>query len=397
MTASLSLRQAQAVALRAQGFGDRSLRRPVDVLDRLGVVQLDSVNVLARTHDIVPFSRIGPYPLAKMYQAIYAGRRGFEYWGHEASWLPIDLYRHFHFRRQWFRVREGWRGTFRPQHQELYDHIRGRIEVEGPLGSVAFEDDRPERGTWWDWKPAKRALEDLFACGELTSAGRTAGFARLYELSERYLPPGLDGSDPGEAESMRVLLRRSIGALGVATALDAADYYRLNSHRWRPILSELAASGEVVELAVEGWRGPAYALPGALAGSLRLPRHRPTFLSPFDNLIWFRPRDERLFDFHYRIEIYTPAPKRQFGYYVLPLLAGGALVGRADLKIERKERRLRCHALYLHDGATPSDAAEALRSLAAHLGAETIALDRVEPAAWASEVGRLLTQSGHVT
>ncbi|HEY3108441.1 MAG TPA: crosslink repair DNA glycosylase YcaQ family protein, partial [Chloroflexota bacterium] len=137
--------------------------------------------------------------------------------------------------------------------------------------------------------------------------------------------------------------------------------------------------------------------PTALAGALRLPRHRPTFLSPFDNLIWFRPRDERLFDFHYRIEIYTPAPKRQFGYYVLPLLAGGALVGRADLKIERKERRLRCHALYLHDGATPSDAAEALRSLAAHLGAETIALDRVEPAAWASEVGRLLTQSGHVT
>jgi uncharacterized protein len=390
LTASLPLRQARAAALRAQGFVDRSLRRPVDVLDRLGVIQLDSVNVLARTHDIVPFSRIGPYPLADMYRAIYTERRGFEYWGHEASWLPIDLYRHFDFKREWFRVREGWRGTFRPQFQELYDHIRARILAEGPLGSVAFEDDRPERGTWWDWKPAKRALEDLFACGDLTSAGRTAGFARLYELPERYLPPGLDGPGPDRAESLRALLRRSIGALGVATALDAADYYRVNRHTWRPVLNDLLASGEVVELAVEGWRAPAYALPGALGGSLRVPRHRPTFLSPFDNLIWFRPRDERLFDFHYRIEIYTPAPKRQFGYYVLPLLAGGRLVGRADLKMERKERRLRCHALYLNDEGRPEDAAEALRSLAAHLGAETVAVDRVEPVGVAGEVERLL-------
>jgi uncharacterized protein YcaQ len=387
---ALSVGQARAAALRAQGFGDRSLRRPVEVLDRLGVIQLDSVNVLARTHDIVPFSRIGPYPLATMYQAIYAGRRGFEYWGHEASWLPIDLYRHFAFRRQSFRVREGWRGTFRPEFQQLYDHIQQRIQVEGPLGSVAFEDDRPVRGTWWDWKPAKRALEDLFACGDLTSAGRTAGFARLYELPARYLPPVVDGSDPGEVESLRTLLRRSIGALGVATALDAADYYRLNRYRWRPVLSDLVASGEVVELAVEGWRGPAYALPSTLEGSLRLPRHRPTFLSPFDNLIWFRPRDERLFDFHYRIEIYTPAPKRQYGYYVLPLLAGGRLCGRADLKMERKERRLRCHALYLHDDAFPADAADALRSLATHLGAETLAVDRVEPPGLATELARLL-------
>jgi uncharacterized protein YcaQ len=390
VTAALSLRQARAVALRAQGFGDRSLRRPVDVLDRLGVIQLDSVNVLARTHDIVPFSRIGPYALPAMYGAVYADRRGFEYWGHEASWLPIDLYRHFDFRRRLFRERETWRGTFRSTFQPLYDHIRERIRTEGPLGSVAFEDDRSERGTWWDWKPAKRALEDLFACGDLTSAGRTAGFARLYELPERYLPPALDGPDPGTSESLRVLLRRSLAALGVATALDASDYFRLKGHPWRAVLADMVASREAVELRVEGWGQPAYALPGALEGSLRLPRHRPTFLSPFDNLVWFRPRDERMFDFHYRIEIYTPAPKRQFGYYVLPLLAGGALVGRADLKMERRERRLRCHALYLHADALPADAAAALLSLATHLGAESIAVDRVEPAAWASEIARLL-------
>jgi uncharacterized protein YcaQ len=361
VTAALSLRQARAVALRAQGFGDRSLRRPVDVLDRLGVIQLDSVNVLARTHDIVPFSRIGPYALPAMYGAVYADRRGFEYWGHEASWLPIDLYRHFDFRRRLFRERETWRGTFRSTFQPLYDHIRERIRTEGPLGSVAFEDDRSERGTWWDWKPAKRALEDLFACGDLTSAGRTAGFARLYELPERYL---------------RVLLRRSLAALGVATALDASDYFRLKGHPWRAVLADMVASREAVELRVEGWGQPAYALPGALEGSLRLPRHRPTFLSPFDNLVWFRPRDERLFDFHYRIELYTPAAKRRFGYYVLPFLHNGRLVGRVDLKSDRAAGTLLVHGAYAEQPekgeAFAASLANELRRLAGWLALEEI-------------------------
>jgi hypothetical protein len=383
--AELTLEQARALALRAQGFGDPSLRTPVAVLDRLGVIQLDSVNVLARTHDLVPFSRLGPSSTTSMYDQIYRRKRGFEYWGHEASWLPIDLYRHFHFRRQWFRVREGWRGTFRPQFQELYDHIRERIREEGPLGSVAFADDRPERGTWWDWKPAKRALEDLFACGELTSGGRSNGFARLYELPERYLPPDLDRSDPGEHASMKHLLKRSIGALGVGTASDAADYYRVNSHKWRPALDELVACGEVVEVAVKGWKGPAYALSATLDGPLTRPRHRPTFLTPFDNLIFFRPRTERLFDFHYRISIYTPAEQRVHGYYVLPLLVKGELVGRADLKLDRKAKVLRCHALFLEHPSPrrtaehAKAAGEALRSLATHLGAESISIDRVDP------------------
>src|SRR5919197_3345622 len=159
---TLSGRQARALALRAQGFGDRDLakrcrRDPAAMLDRLGAIQLDSVSVVVRPQDVVPFSRTGSYDVAAMYRAVYEERRGFEYWGHEASWLPIDLYRHFHFRRGWFRVREGWRGTFRPTFRPLYDHIRERILVEGPLGSAAFEEDRPERGSWWDRKPAKQA------------------------------------------------------------------------------------------------------------------------------------------------------------------------------------------------------------------------------------------------
>lgn len=360
------------------------------MLDRLGVIQLDSVNVLARSHDLVPFSRLGPCSVDSPAEQIYRRKRGFEYWGHEASWLPIDLYRHFGFRRAWFRERArarvpDWRCTFRPQHQELHDRIHARIREEGPLSSAAFADDRPGRGTWWDWTPAKRALEDLFACGELTAGGRTRGFARLYDLPERYLPADLDRADPGEHASLRHLLRRAIGALGIATALDAADYYRVNPHQWRPALDDLVASGEVVPVAVEGWTAPAYALPARLDGPLIRPRHRPTFLSPFDNLIFFRPRAERLFGFHYRISIYTPAAQRIHGYYVLPLLARGELVGRADLKLDRKQRLLRCPALFLEcarPGALAEHAravADALRSLATHLGADAIVVERSEP------------------
>lgn len=376
---ALSIQQARALALRAQGFGDRSLRKPVDVLDRLGVIQLDSVNVVARTHDLVPFSRIGAHDLSAMYEAIYRKKRGFEYWGHEASWLPMDTLPYFRSRMARFREDpRNWRGTFRADHEPLYQAIMDRIHLEGPLGSAAFEDTRPQRGTWWDWKPAKRALEDLFACGELTSGGRTVGFARLYELPERYFPPGLD-DDPGPDATARYLTKRAIAALGVATGMDAADYYRQRTPHWRAQLKQLISDGEVVELKVAGWKPPAYALPAALAGSTRTPKHRPTFLTPFDNLIWSRDRTERLFGFHYRISIYTPAAQRVHGYYVLPLLASGQLGGRADLKLERKEKLLRCRALFF-EGASPEDAASALRDLARHLQAERVVVEKVEPA-----------------
>ncbi|HVG97975.1 MAG TPA: crosslink repair DNA glycosylase YcaQ family protein [Chloroflexota bacterium] len=349
---------------------------PVDVLDRLGAIQLDSVNAVARSQELVPAARLGPCSLAEMLHEIYARRRGFEYWGHAASWLPMAEYRYFLPRMAHYRERHR---DYREEHAVLLGEILARIRDEGPLGAAAFEDPRPGRGTWWDWKPAKRALEVLFAGGELSCAGRTAGFARLYDLTERVLPAGLDTSLPDARETARRLLRRAIAALGVATALEAADYFRLTLRDCRPALTDLLDAGEVVPVAVEGWTAAALTLPAALAGPEAPPAHRPAFLSPFDNLIWERGRTERLFDFHFRLELYTPQARRPFGYYVLPLLADGRLAGRADVKLVRgPAARLRVHRLRL-EGATPGAAATAVADLAAHLGAAGVLLERVEP------------------
>jgi uncharacterized protein YcaQ len=277
---------------------------------------------------------------------------------------------------------------FRTSHGDLLAHVLDRVRAEGPLGSAAFEDPRPQRGTWWDRKPAKRALEVLFASGRLMCAGRTAGFARLYDLPERVLPPALETADPGPAAATGYLLRRSVGALGIATAAEAADYFRLRPADWRPALAALLQNGDVLPVAVEGWTEPALVLPAALAGPLDEPAHRPTFLSPFDNLIWERGRTERLFGFRFRLELYVPEAQRPFGYYVLPLLDQGQLVGRADVKLERRQKLLRVRRLRL-EGASPEAAVAALRHLAAHLEADSIAVERVEPESFAEVVQRL--------
>jgi uncharacterized protein YcaQ len=404
--ATLSLQQAQAIALRAQGFGDRELvrqcrRDPAAMLDYLGAIQLDSVSVVVRPQDVVPFSRTGTYDVAAMYDTIYTQRRGFEYWGHEASWLPMGDYRYFRPRMAKFQAHDWWQRQL-GEYASVAAEVLERIRKDGPVSSADFADNRPHRraglhtlglgGNWWDRKPAKRALEILFASGELMCAGRTAGFARIYDLPERILPQGLDTSDPGESAAVRFLLRRAIAALGIATGPEAARYYLLHRHdakAWRPALADLVASGEVVQVQVQGWREPGLAVPAALNGPLRLPAHQPTFLSPFDNLIWERDRIERTFGFRYRIEIYTPAPKREYGYYVLPRLAHGQFVGRADFKLDRKAGTLRALALYL-EGAEPEETAAAVTDLAAHLGATSVVVERCEPAAMQEAVARLL-------
>lgn len=376
---ALSATQARSLALRAQGFGATrvtglSARRPIGVLDHLGVLQLDSVSVLARPQDLVPASRIGPYSVQQMHQSVYAGRRGFEYWGHAASWLPMEDYRYYgfrrsHLRRTWLEPAERLRDVAR--------HVLERIRAEGPLPASSFGPEAgagETRGVWWDWKPAKDALERLFAAGEVMCARRNAGFARLYELPERVLPPGLDVSDPGVEASVRYLLRKAAGALGVATGAEASDYFRLRGAPWRQALRDLVDAREVVRVAVDGWKEPGYALPAALEGPLSVPAHRPALLSPFDNLIWHRDRVERVFGFHYRISIYTPRAARTHGYYVLPLLVRGHLGGRADLKIDRKQARLIVNGLWLEGphAATPDEADSALHDLARHLGAREV-------------------------
>jgi uncharacterized protein len=384
--ASLSADEARALALQAQGFGAAWSGEPIAVLDHLGAIQLDSVNVLARSHELVPFSRVGPTSLAAIQRSIYSEKRGFEYWGHAASWLPIELYRFFLPRMAFYRER--WL-HFLDEHGDLHQAVLERIRAEGPLTGIDFEDPRSQRGTWWDWKPAKLALEYLFASGELMCLSRTAGFARRYDLPERVLPPGLDLGDPGRAEAARQLLRRAVVALGIGTGPELADYYRIRPEEWRPALRDLIASGDVVEVAVEGWPAPGLVAPTALSGRLSSPEHRPVLLSPFDNLIWVRDRVERLFGFHYRIEIYIPEPKRHFGYYVLPLLVRGRLAGRADLKLDRSAGVLRIRGIWL-DGASPDEAASALRDLATHLGARSIRIERVEPTDQSGQLARLV-------
>jgi uncharacterized protein YcaQ len=379
MRASLSAEEARGLALRAQGFGDPSIVEPMDVLERLGAIQLDSVNILARNHLLVPFARIGPYSTADLHASIYTERRGFEYWGHMASWLPIHEYRYFLPRMA--RMREstrGWWGRIRAEHAEIYPVVLDRVRAEGPLGAAAFDDPRGGRGTWWDWKPAKLVLEDLLDQGLLMCTARTPGFARLYDLTERVLPPGLDTSVPSQTEASRHLLLRGLRALGVATANEMADYYRLKpGEDLKAGLGALRAESDVVEVDVEGWRAPAYATLAALQGELSVPEHRPTFLAPFDNLLWERDRVERIFGFRYRVEIYVPQPKRQYGYFVLPLLAHGQLGGRADLKLDRKAGVLRVLGLWL-EGGEPPEAQSALEDLARYLGAREIEMPGID-------------------
>lgn len=380
---TLSAREARALFLRAQGFGGRrSTSRPADLLDHLAAIQLDSVNVLARNHELVPFARLGPFDLARLTRALYHEGRGFEYWAHEASWLPLREYRYLLPRMEHRRaVPRGWWKRVREEHAALYEPVLERIRAEGPLTAADFDDPRANRGTWWDWKPAKLVLEDLFDQGLLMVRDRVRGFTRLYDLPERVLPASLDTSHPGDADATRHLLLRGFRAMAFATGAEAADYFRLKPDRWRPALRTLLESGAIVPVSVEGARlsAPVYAVPEALASiPARFPRHRPTFLAPFDNLIWERGRVERLFGFRYRVEIYVPEPKRQYGYYVLPLLVRGSLRGRADARLDRKAsagRVLRVRTLWL-EGAEPAEAEAALVDLAAHLGAADVQVER---------------------
>lgn len=397
-TQALAIREARALALRAQGIGrwpNRPRRAALRaLLQRLGAIQLDSVNAVARSHELVPFSRLGPYQVAELYQVVYRERRAFEYWAHAMSWVPIEELRYFLLRMERFRAQpRGWWGDVRARFPALYPLVLERIRAEGPLAASDFEDTRASRGAWWDLKPAKLVLEDLFDQGVLMVADRRAGFQRVYDLAERVLPAGLDLRRPSDEEAARYLLLRAARALGIGTARDLADYFRLSPQERRLGLTALLEDGCLERVAVEGWREPAYVPADALHQPLRRPRHRPVLLSPFDPLVWERSRAVRFFDFDYRLEIYTPQARRRYGYYVLPLLADGALIGRVDARHERAARLLRAPAVHLEPGVDDTAApafASALRDLAAFLGAERIILERAEPAWLLAPLRRLL-------
>jgi uncharacterized protein len=399
MAASLTLDQARRIALAAQGLaapGRRATGGPAALraaLDRLGAIQIDSINVVARNHELVLAARAGAHDPAAFERLVYRRHAGFEYWGHAASFLPIGHYRLFLPRmRRMAATTRGWWGDVRRRHADLYGPVLDRIRAEGPLAASAFRDPSGKRrGTWWDWAPAKHVLEDLFDQGTVLVHDRV-NFERRYDLAERVLPAGLDTSEPTAAEAARSLTVLAAGALGVGTAADLADYFRLRPEEARPALAEAVGAGLLEEVAVDGWAKPAYLVPGT-----RVPRrrdHPPVLLSPFDSLIWSRERTQRLFGFRYRLEVYVPAARRVYGYYTMPVLHGGELVARVDPKHDRASGRLLLRALHLEDGGAAAEAvaatAVAATRLAAHLGADRVEAGDGMPRRLARELGAAL-------
>ena len=382
---SLSLAQARRIALAAQGFTDpapagvptaRHLRR---VVGRTGLLQMDSVNVLQRAHYLPLYSRLGAYPVALLDRAAYQRPRTlFEYWGHEASLIPVELQPALRWRMAAWRE-QAWGGMRRiaEEQPELVDWVRDEVRDSGPLTAAEIERDEPrDKSNWgWNWSSVKRALEYLFWAGEVTAARRNTAFARVYDLPERVLPRAvLDAPTPTDAEAMRTLVMVAARALGVAAELELRDYFRLPVAGARAAVASLVADGSLLPVSVESWRQPAYLHPEA-----KLPRwvRGDRLVSPFDPLIWERARTERLFHFTYRIEIYVPAPQRVHGYYVLPFLQGDRFTARVDLKADRKAGILRVPAAWAEPGvdraATAHALAAELRRLAGWLGLSDVA------------------------
>jgi uncharacterized protein YcaQ len=374
---------ARRIALAAQGFGERRGALPAldrrhlkRFLSRNGLLQIDSVNVLVRAHYMPVFSRMGAYPLGLIDDNARGKKRVmFEYWAHEASLLPVELQPLMRWRME--RAERGERvysglARFAAERAGFVEQVLCEIDRRGALAASDFEGGKGQ-GSWWGWSEAKHALEWLFWTGRITTAERRASFERVYDLTERVLPAAiLSMPTPSANEAQRELLRISARALGVATAADLRDYFRLPAEDMKARIAELVEAGDIVPVRVEGWSQQAYLDPAA-----RRPRRieARALLSPFDPLVWERSRAERLFGFHYRIEIYTPAERRVHGYYVLPFLLGEGIAARVDLKADRQAGVLRVMAAHreLHAPAHTAEAlAEELALMAGWLGLERI-------------------------
>ena len=384
MTLELDRAQARRIALAAQGFADRrhavpTLRGVSRVLGRTGVLQIDSVNVLQRAHYMPLYSRMGPYDDALLRRAAeLAPRRIVEYWAHVAAFMPVELWPHMQHRMRHYRERGHEWGAMRHD-PALVASLLDEVRERGASTARDLDDGLPRAKThWgWNWSASKKALEYLFATGELAVAGRNSAFERLYDLPERVLPAAvLAQPAPRDADAHIELVRRAARSHGIATEPCLRDYYRMHHGQSRPAVAALVVAGELLPVRIEGWDRPAY-----LYRDARLPRRieARALLSPFDPLVWERQRTERLFDFHYRIEIYVPEHLRRHGYYVLPFLLGERIVARVDLKADRRQGVLvvrSAHAEAEAPESTPSELGAELRQLAAWLGLPGIRVER---------------------
>ncbi len=382
----LSPRKARRIALGAQGFadplpgGEPTARHMMRVFGRVGLVQIDSVNVLTRSHYLPFFSRLGTYDQGLLERLAQGRRRRlFEYWGHEASFIPVEHEPDLRWRMARAKRGEGIYGglaRFAEEHPDYIAAVLDEIRERGPLSAGELSEGGRGTGAWWGWSDGKRALEFLFWAGEITTA-RRRNFERLYDLRERVLPPEILATPtPDDAAAQRGLLRVAIRALGVATASDLRDYFRLPAADAALRIAEMVEEGDLLPAQVEGWKPEAYLDPAAKVPRVR---DRAALLSPFDSLVWERPRAERLFGFRYRLEIYTPAEKRLHGYYVLPFLLGDRIAARICLKADRQSGVLRANASHLEEGADAGETSERLAAelfrMAAWLGLADVAVE----------------------
>ena len=377
---SLTLAEARRIALAAQGFTGKKPSGRIDarhfdrLLRHIKLLQLDSVNVAVRAHYMPAFSRLGPYPREHLDDYAYRKSRLFEGWGHVASLLPVEHYPLLRHRMETARPWPRLEGLIQEQRAYI-DSVRDQVATGGPLTVSDLDDGGDRNGPWWGLSRGKVALEWLFHNGTLAGT-RTGNFTRVYDLAERVIPPQfLDLPALPRADAQREMLRLASEALGVGTLADLADYYRIKVPEARPRLRELVEEGLLHEIDVEGWPLVAY-----IHKDARLPRRSgaTAIISPFDSLVWFRDRTERLFEFLYRIEIYVPKPKRLYGYYVYPFLHNGELVARVDLKADRSNGVLLVQAAYLEKGRDAGEVSTALarelQSMADWLGLRHVAV-----------------------
>lgn len=379
MTRTLTAGQARRLAIAAQGLdrprpsspGRRHFRT---LVDRLGVIQIDSVNVVARSHYLPPFARLGGYDPQVLDQAAW-GRKPelFEYWGHMASFMPLDLQPQLRWRMDWYAERYRKRGIS-PQMHAMANRVLAEIRDRGAVTGGDFAEEKRTAG-WWNWSVGKHTLEWLFATGVITTSTRVR-FERHYDLTERVIPAEvLNRPTPSPVEAVKALILVGARAMGVATFADLKDYFRTPPDLSRAALAELVEAGALEPVTVRGWDRPAYLDPSARLSRRSCPG---ALLSPFDNLIWFRERTERLFGARFRIEIYVPEDLRVHGYYVLPFLLGESIAARVDLKSDRKAGVLRVQAAHLEPGGDEADVADALaaelEALAGFLGLSGVAV-----------------------
>lgn len=403
---TLSAAQARRIALAAQGFGgtrpaSAGTRQVNLALARMKTLQIDSVNVFARSHYMPLFSRLGLYDTAALDRLVFARKAPYvEYWAHVAALIPAADWNLFRFRMDDLRAKYGTKEDSWPVvHADVVEWVRGELAARGPLRPAQIEHDAKEarRGPWWDWDVVKNALEHLWLFGEVAIAGRR-GFERTYALAEHVIPADVLANPVPRAQAIYELVRRASVAYGVATASDIADYWRIKD---RPAvmaaIADLEEAGELLPVQVEGWLSAGRPAKAWLHRDAALPRRieAAAILTPFDPVVWFRDRAERLFGFEYRIEIYTPAPQRRYGYYSLPVLIGDDLVGRVDLKADRARSTLLVQSAWWEQGRPPDAPARLAGQL--RLAAQWQGLESLSVSQWGDATDDLAGELGEAS